>query len=128
MRNKNSATMMGRVKLKSKILPGSAAAGSAMIRLATNAVAGSLATAGSSTALRQMMQVLVGACAECKRVLNNQLPTGADFGGGGYSVATIPLAYRIVAPDFVVGVSCVLAVRGCPTDRLLKDLCYHLGE
>ena len=51
MSSRNSVTMMGSVRLKSKILPGSAAAGMAMIKLATNAAAAGFTAAGSSIAL-----------------------------------------------------------------------------
>ena len=51
MSSRNSVTMMGNVRLKSKILPGSAAAGMAMIILATNAAAAGFTAAGSSIAL-----------------------------------------------------------------------------
>lgn len=53
MSSRNSVTMMGIVRLKSKILPASAAAGIAMSMLATNAVAAGFTTAGSSTALQE---------------------------------------------------------------------------
>lgn len=57
MSSRNSVTMMGRVRLKSKILPGSAAAGSAIRRFATKAVAAGLTAAGNSTVLRHMTRL-----------------------------------------------------------------------